>query len=365
MMRSGTTWSLAPALLLVAGPLTGSTLAAPPTTDTDADLHRMVEKLTKSLPALAAQPPMTGEAKYCIKIYQGDSRGVSGPTADGVYGYSVLNLVHQAFAENASTAWSVEALPTDQTHVFAVSMGCADEPTTQPPAKPDDKPAAKPATPPAAPPSLDELLGIKPAPKPAPAPAPKPDTEKPAIEPSKDAANPDVVPNRDKADLDRLLSAQEMGDAFKQAVALMGDASQRLDHQDPGLDTQRIQEDAIKRLDQLIASLQKKQSKSSSSSQSQQKNSDSKDTAPQQGKQGDKKGQQKPSNGATGKTPGLGPTLQEGALGPQLESARAAWGSLPARVREMLMQGTEDKFSSRYKLLTQEYYKRLAEEASK
>jgi hypothetical protein len=223
---------------------------------------------------------------------------------------------------------------------------------TEPPKKtdkPEDKPA-KPAPPPGAAPSLDELLGIKPAPK------PEGEGAKPAPE--------GPVPDRDKADLDRLLSDEEMGDAFKQAVSLMGDASVRLVHQDPGIDTQRIQEDAIKRLDQLISSLQKKQKQSQSSGQSKQKNSDSKDTAPSQGKP--KPGaQNQPKPGGTGNKPGMGPTLQEGDLSPQLESARAAWGSLPARIREMLMQGTEDRFSARYKLLTQEYYKRLAEETSK
>lgn len=228
----------------------------------------------------------------------------------------------------------------------------------EPPKQPAS--AAPPAPKPAAPPTLDDLLGIKPSPKPAAKQPETPDAEKPKA----DAISPD----RDKAELERALTAEEMGDAFKQAVALMGDASTRLEHKDPGLETQRIQEDAIKRLDQLISSLKQKQSSSKSSGKPKPgENSDSQDDARQQkqGKPGDKGQQQQKPQGAQGNSPGMGPTLQEGALAPQLESARAAWGSLPARVREMLMQGTEDRFSARYKLLTQEYYKRLAEENTK
>lgn len=59
---------------------------------------------------------------------------------------------------------------------------------------------------------------------------------------------------------------------------------------------------------------------------------------------------------------GDGPPKQEGPLRPALDSARAAWGSLPARVRDMLLQGSDDPFSARYKAMTEAYYRRLAEE---
>jgi hypothetical protein len=42
----------------------------------------------------------------------------------------------------------------------------------------------------------------------------------------------------------------------------------------------------------------------------------------------------------------------------------AAWGNLPARVRDQLMQGRHDQFSSLYESMTETYYRRLAEEAS-
>ena len=149
---------------------------------------------------------------------------------------------------------------------------------------------------------------------------------------------------------------------LKQAITLMGDAASRLtEHKDPGVGTQRVQEDVVKRLDQLLASLDKQQS-SSSSPQPQPKDP-KQDPGPKKPSPG--KPQAQPQPNGDGMKDHAGPTLQQGQLRPELESARAAWGSLPARVRDMLMQGTEDRFSARYKAMTQEYYKRLAEENHK
>lgn len=233
----------------------------------------------------------------------------------------------------------------------------------QPDTKPPEKTAAKPAAaPPPAQPSLDELLGIKPKP------GDKPATTTTPAKPDEPAAPADAAPDQSKTDLDRLLSAQEISDAFKQAIALMGDASKRLnDHADNGLGTQRVQEDVVKRLDQLLASLDKQKQQGSPSSKPSPKNQDS-ESEPGASKPKPKPGpgESKQSQpGGDGAQAQGGPTLQEGQLKPELESARAAWGSLPARIRAMLMQGTEDRFSARYKGLTQEYYKRLAEENSK
>ena len=58
------------------------------------------------------------------------------------------------------------------------------------------------------------------------------------------------------------------------------------------------------------------------------------------------------------------PPMQQGDINTVLEESRAEWGSLPPRVRDQLLQGRKEKFSSLYQQLTQEYYKRLAEEGS-
>ena len=47
----------------------------------------------------------------------------------------------------------------------------------------------------------------------------------------------------------------------------------------------------------------------------------------------------------------------------RLDTARAAWGNLPERVRDSLLEGSSDYFSALYEAMTEAYYKRIAEEA--
>ena len=55
----------------------------------------------------------------------------------------------------------------------------------------------------------------------------------------------------------------------------------------------------------------------------------------------------------------------EVAQGGELSESRIEWGKLPERVRELVLQGRRDRVSSIYERLTREYYRRLAEEASR
>lgn len=247
--------------------------------------------------------------------------------------------------------------------VVAVLMQPATTPDTSaaPVAEPvsaEKKPAqTKPVN---APQTLDELLGLKPAPGAKAPTSPPPTGEK---TPTGAAGAPAGTPDPNKADLDRILTSAEIGDAFKQAIALMGDASGRLTgHADPGLDTQRIQADVIRRLDQLLASLdqQQQQQQQQGSGQPQEQQQQDAPGRPQQ-----QSGQQQEAQGGDGNRTDMGPPRQDGTLKSEIESARAAWGALPARVRDMLLQGSSDRFSARYKTLTEEYYKRLAEESGK
>lgn len=276
--------------------------------------------------------------RYCIRIY---SYGLNGPARgsmiDGVTSFSVIPIRGEGTfaAEQAKKPGDPEPPPTTT-------------PPATAPTAPVPPSADKPK--PAAPPSLDELLGLTPAATDA-----KPgDASKPSdARPTDDASN---------VDLDRLLSAAEMGDVFKQAVTLMNDAAKRLnDKQDSSVQTQRIQEDVVRKLDQLLASLDQQQQQQQQPQQQQQ----SQDQKPgqQQKKQQQESAQQEQQ--ASDPQEGDRPSLKQGTLKPQIDSARAAWGALPARVREMLMQGSGDRFSSRYKQMTEEYYKRLAEEAGR
>ena len=208
-----------------------------------------------------------------------------------------------------------------------------------PPPKPAENAEASPKTPPKEEPmpSLDELLGL-----------PGVREERPGEDPT-------------KTDLDRLLSGAEIGNAFNQAVTLMGDVAKRMqDAGDAGLTTQRMQETILRRLDQLISSLeqQQQQQQQSSSQQQQQQQRQSQQRVPSQ-QQAEANEEQKGDN--TGQT-NL-PDRRDGALRPALDGARASWGNLPERVREMLVQGSTDRFSSMYDAMTQSYYRRLAEES--
>ncbi|MFN7020255.1 MAG: hypothetical protein ACK4WH_02865 [Phycisphaerales bacterium] len=238
--------------------------------------------------------------------------------------------------------------------IFTALLALAAQPEAAPPPRPPAP--AKPAAAPPTVPSLDDLLGTKPQP---PVPAPKTDLPAPPPTPA------DATPDPDRAGLDRLLTGAEIGDAFQEAITLMGDAAKRLEtSRDTGLATQRVQEDVVRRLDQLLASLQRQQSSSSSSSSQSQSQQDSQQNRNQpnqnQRRPGQRPGQQ--SQSGSGDRDWDGPPKQEGALKPALDSARAAWGSLPARVRDMLLQGSEDPFSASYKAMTEAYYRKLAEE---
>jgi len=228
----------------------------------------------------------------------------------------------------------------------APKSGSGQQPVQAQPATP---PSSKPATPPKPPepptpeetiPNLDDLLGI----------------------PGQTRSGDSNVADPSKADLDRLLTGEEIGDAFKEAVTLMGDAAKRLkDGKDASLTTQRLQESIVRRLDQLLSSLdQQQQQQQSSSSQQQAQNQDKKQSlsVPNQ-QQGERKEENKNENDGMATTP---PARRDGALRPGLEAVRSSWGQLPARVRDMLVQGSSDTFSSMYEKMTESYYKKLAEQ---
>lgn len=230
----------------------------------------------------------------------------------------------------------------------------ATPPSPAPPASPPPK--AEPKSPPPAEPSLDDLLGIPSKPVPPPAEAPKepaaPNTEQPPapIDPA-------------KAELDRQLSAQEQKDDFALAVELMGETALRLNgSRDAGIDTQRLQKQTLDKLDKLIDQARKQKSKSKSKSKS--KNSDPQDQSQSQPQSSQAQSQQQQEQAGANAGGGNIPLDQGGKLNPP-PGAGAAWGQLPDRLREALIQGSGDTVSSRWEALTREYYKRLAEDPKK
>jgi hypothetical protein len=166
------------------------------------------------------------------------------------------------------------------------------------------------------------------------------------------------------------VTGDESVDAILKAISEMEQAGQRLrTRQDAGIDTQRIQESVLKRLDQAIAIAQKQkqdqqqQQKQKGAGQQKQENG-SQQNQPQQKpgeQQANKPGEKQPSNEGN-KNEQVSPEKVGATAGGPIEESRIEWGRLPARIRGELDQGLAEKFSPLYKKLTEAYYRRLAEE---
>lgn len=206
---------------------------------------------------------------------------------------------------------------------FATGVSAQDDDQPDPPSQPL--------------PTLDELLGLD------------------------ETTGEDAAPERAEAELDRALeTGGAIADAFEEAVRLMHDSADRLGAAgDPGAATQRVQEDILKRLEQLIEQAQQSSSQSSGSSSSSQQQSAPRDQPSQQNQQGQGK---QPSSGEP-ESMSDGPAGQAAQPG-QSTLNPAAWGALPDRLRDSLLQGSAESYSSLYRSLTEAYYRRLAEEAS-
>lgn len=245
---------------------------------------------------------------------------------------------------------------------LALSAG-AQTPAETRPAQPETKPASPtpaPAPAPAAQPTLDDLLGIT---KPKPAdPAATPAVTPPAT-PGDAKPDPSRPVDPTRADLERKLNDPNVAEDFVQAVTLMKETSDRLTRaSDVGLETQRLQQEVLLRLDKLIdeAKNQSKSKKSKSKSSSKQEQDQQQNQEQEQSSQ-----QSKPQQGnqqAAASAQGGNVPRQNAQLKAAPAGASASWGDLPPHVRDALMQGFSDSFSPTYEQMTQEYYKRLAEQ---
>ena len=197
-----------------------------------------------------------------------------------------------------------------------------------------------------APPSLDELLGIE------------------GDEDAAEASGADDVAEREnREELERRLSGKTMSSAFEEALAAMAIAADQLSERfDTGLGTQRVQEQILARLAHLIDEAHKQQSKGGGGAVNTSAQAPPGDPGPSppSGSQQSQRADGDASNTQEGDPP----PMQQGDLDTVLEEGRTEWGNLPQRERDMLLQGRREKFSSLYRRLTREYYRRLAEEGS-
>ncbi len=194
--------------------------------------------------------------------------------------------------------------------------------------------------------SLDDLLNIPGAPKKPVEPAKPVDPSKPSV----DGPPPEVTEG-----------THPSGEPFEAAIDDMKKAAGRLDAQDPSVSTQRMQESAIRRLDQLISDARKQQDKSKSKSKQREKDSGDKSDAtpkPQPG-EAQKPSQAKDSNsGVSDRQKAEDARIGDTPIAEKL----AEWGNLPPRLRDQLLQGMDDKYSQVYREMTEKYYRRLAEQ---
>ena len=223
-----------------------------------------------------------------------------------------------------------------------------DPSTVTPPARKDE------------PRSLDDLLGV-----------PKLGTAgEQAAASAEDAAR-----REQETRLERSLNEASMQDLVQRMVEGMKSASDRLtDSKDAGLGTQRIQEEVVKTLDRLLEEAQKQQGKKSSSSKKKQqkpgKEGEKQDPSEQNGQQQKQRSssQSSQSSKPSSDSQDASSDAQRDdsvAEGQELSETRIEWGQLPERVRELVLQGRRDRVSTIYERLTREYYRRLAEEASR
>jgi len=179
---------------------------------------------------------------------------------------------------------------------------------------------------------LDAMLGLEPS------------TDTPDRGTDSDNQALDVL----EGELERALDGEAITQTFEDAVALMNDSAKRLgDRQDTGIDTQRMQAEAIRKLEVLIKNAQQQQQQSKSQQQQQQQqqqqNQPNQQQQQQQQQQGDNQQEIQP------------PGAQSGDL--------SRWGGLPTRLRDALLQGADERFSTLYRSMTERYFERLAEEA--
>ena len=202
--------------------------------------------------------------------------------------------------------------------------------------------------------SLDELLGLE-------------------DEQSDTTTDPDnnnaAEPAREA--LDRALSGREAQDELLQALQQMDESAARLARLgDTGRVTQRLHEEILTKLEVLIRHAQE---------QDQQQGGQSSSSQSQQGQQGQQQSTRTPTDQATAQQTPAGqdnrqgqnsgqntppPARQTEQLTGMIDAASAAWGSLPERIRESLMQGLNDRFSALYEDETEAYYRRLAEDTN-
>lgn len=155
-------------------------------------------------------------------------------------------------------------------------------------------------------------------------------------------------------------------DVMDQILRLMGESAKRIDVDfDSGVQTQEVQRQIVQKLDEAIASAAKNHRK-----QRQQDPASRTDKRRRSKASPEKRleGAEQPGQSVTdvGSTSGeqAAATEAEDQAGGELGDIRRAWGHLPPRERDELIQGSNEEYLERYRLWVERYYRALQEAGS-
>ncbi|TWT87266.1 hypothetical protein Mal64_28040 [Pseudobythopirellula maris] len=164
-------------------------------------------------------------------------------------------------------------------------------------------------------------------------------------------------------------AGEDLGESpLDKIVGGMKEAEQRLADRDTGTVALTAQKQVVADLEALIAKME--QQCQSCQNPSQSKKEQGKKQASQRSKPGaPKPGAGKPAGSTTAQsaarssTTRMGSAPAGGAAGkPMPEALKQAWGHLPERVREQMLQSGSEDFLPEYREEIQKYFQRLAEE---
>ena len=135
---------------------------------------------------------------------------------------------------------------------------------------------------------------------------------------------------------------------------------------DVGLTLQRLQEEIIRKLDDVIdrpsptSEFIIEFSTAAATQQQQQQPEVPNQPQPRQEQQQQQQQQQESGSGGDQQPPGR----EEADLQSVFEESSVEWGALPRRFRDMIRQGLRESMSRSYRRMTEDYYRKIAEEAS-
>lgn len=150
-------------------------------------------------------------------------------------------------------------------------------------------------------------------------------------------------------------------DLMAEILRLMNETAQRLEQDfDPGEDTQALQTRIMDRLDAAIkqAASQARRTSTPSPGKPGDKRKMSQGPKMQGGKSG---GDEQGSEGGDDSTvaPERGAPIEADTSGGAIEELRRAWGNLPDRERDEVIQGQGEAFLEKYRKLIEQYYRSL------